>query len=153
MQIEDFFPPPTELNTVIHSSQKFLILFWFVVVNERCLTIKAGRWASCGSGRAGLSRSMCFCQGLGAPTVTRTVCSLGFGERTYLPLLKLVAGGEGACRGIPQGMGEVSLLFVVSLYQTQKLVRGYRVCKGTGSVVIHRGQSWRSLFPLSPHSH
>lgn len=39
-----------------------------------------------------------------------------------------------ACKSVPRGMGEMKVLFIVSLYQRQKSVRGYRVCEGTVSV-------------------
>lgn len=51
--------------------------------------------ASRGSGRTRLAQSVC--EGLGVSTITQTVCSPSFRDRTYLLvlLLKFVAGGSG----------------------------------------------------------
>lgn len=58
---------------------------------------KAVNQAICGSGLTRLAQSVWFCEGLGMPIITQTVCSLSLGECTYLLVLlwKLVNGEEG----------------------------------------------------------
>lgn len=45
--------------------------------------------------------------------------------------------------------GKLLAFYSKSVCERQKFVRGYRVCRGTGSVMIHREQSSGRLFTLS----
>lgn len=136
MQIEDFFfsffPPDwfkyrySQLTKVLDI---ILVCHWKGLGNKRTPNKKSSEPGRCGSGRTRLAQSLCCCGSGG--TCDDTDCLQP--EFWWMPLpagaaAEIVGWWGVACKSVPQGMGDMNLLFIASFYQRQKFVSGYRVC-------------------------